>query len=980
MCTSRPDWLTRPWLLGGLILALGGCPRADDDGPAEQPHPPVTSTAGDTALTGPPWFDAIPEVRVANAFEDVAYVALDEESPEYRVSDQVVSLELDPAGSAEAWSALVADLGLTVLRATPGRRVSFVKLPERVTSREQLDAALAALEESPSVRWAWEEPASLPATLPPGVLDLNREIIAPHLAVGVHRLWDLRELTGLLLQNGVMASGPDLHMIDIFGNGAPTSDLFEGVFDPQDFFQTRAGKIVPTHGYQVLSVLAPRYEALPGSPYSPDTELLAGPVTHPHFVSVSDMMIAGTPFAVLNDTLDLPQELGRPVVVQQAHTTYCADIFCFTDLERKAQAFAADLAASGDAHRLLYVVSAGNQRIGQSVASGFDTAPWASIVAQSGVPGSLVVENVLHEEVVPIPEVTQPGDPVFAFCLSSWSYEGGTISAPADPIAVYDSEGTPNPGAFGTSFAAPQVAGAAMVLWQHAPSLSSAEVAERLKVTARPTDRLRLSTSPMCAAAAPAPLLDSHQAVLSADLGVPAAPARRFLLDVDGSGRFDKDDVEAFLDHFADPAVSNQPTFDAYDLNGDGKIGALSKAPYDLDGPFAPAGTALSYAFAHQEMVDEDGTTIQVQYDEKAVSDLDVLCYYAYSPLFHAPDASARNDLLYQDYVARGLSCPRVKPEVSTPPDVCPMSTDFGEWFGVGVHMDPRTAFPVTVEITASGDGAIQTAPPAQAPAVRAQSGVRTNPKTLTGSDPGIVVYGTVSTPGGTMTIDITLSQTDAGGVSRVVATEQVEVGTLSESDCTIPGPAGLPVPRGTGGWRLHASSTGADSYPGASSQGTSTSEAWLSVGAGWSYGTRSFLAGNAWNEVGGQRNTSYSVATGGSHTVYSPASHTKTTTSWSVSDSNGVVYTVGPTTTVVDCEGRPGCGLPPSAPSDDPKCTATRDLVGYDGGSYGWISFVVDGEYTAYTSDALSCTGCQGRSTAGCTCPPGGGVRPQCP
>lgn len=173
----------------------------------------------------------------------------------------------------------------------------------------------------------------------------------------------------------------------------------------------------------------------------------------------------------------------------------------------------------------------------------------------------LLVENALHEDYTPPPDTGSPFDPEFELCLAASSYSGGNVSAPATDIGVYDSIGNYRLQE-GTSFAAPQVAGAATVLWQHAPSESSAEIVSRILATARPFDELQPSTSSRCAATPPAPLLDSHQAVLAADLAQSSALVRRSLLDVNQDGVFDAADLGDFLDHFADPANDGQVTYD----------------------------------------------------------------------------------------------------------------------------------------------------------------------------------------------------------------------------------------------------------------------------------------------------------------------------------------------------------------------------------------------------------------------------------
>ncbi len=186
----------------------------------------------------------------------------------------------------------------------------------------------------------------------------------------------------------------------------------------------------------------------------------------------------------------------------------------------------------------------------------------------------------------------------------------------------------------GTSMATPQVAGLAAWLWNLNNGLSSDQVRDRL---------IRSYTAAPGTGQASANLL-----TLSADASLSNAPVRRTILDIAGNspqpgtnGLFDENDVELYLTFFdsfevqpLQPGV-NTPDFSRYDLNGDNVTSSTSKSVMDLDVNGLPELGITNLTV---------GST-QLQLDESSVSDLDCLCYYAYSPLYDG-DEAARDVLL----------------------------------------------------------------------------------------------------------------------------------------------------------------------------------------------------------------------------------------------------------------------------------------------------------------------------------------------
>ena len=178
----------------------------------------------------------------------------------------------------------------------------------------------------------------------------------------------------------------------------------------------------------------------------------------------------------------------------------------------------------------------------------------------------------------------------------------------------------------GTSMAAPQIAGLAAYMMNLRPEVDPLVI--RSKIISK-FDESRGT-------------VDAFAAVLSLDNGLDDASVRRALLDVTGTppittpnGRFDEYDIEEILDNFSRTLHSR------YDINGDA---AGQRSPFDLDAdgsysvvPVGPVGTINTV-------------------DENRVGEADMLCYYAYSPLYQGTIDGRQDQLGYIGYFT-GLFC-----------------------------------------------------------------------------------------------------------------------------------------------------------------------------------------------------------------------------------------------------------------------------------------------------------------------------------
>lgn len=187
----------------------------------------------------------------------------------------------------------------------------------------------------------------------------------------------------------------------------------------------------------------------------------------------------------------------------------------------------------------------------------------------------------------------------------------------------------------GTSMATPQAAGVAALVWSLDPTLSVQAVKAIIEDTADPAVQNGNATD--TCSTDPLPIIDAYAAVLAAG----GDDARLVLLDVTGSGDFNENDVQAFMDRY-DPDVDESEMafeYSVYDLAGDGLTGSRleRRERFDLSGSgFNPA---------IRDIPSIAGSPLFMQYDTDAVSDWDVLCYYAYSDLYSG-NTTIRDDLL----------------------------------------------------------------------------------------------------------------------------------------------------------------------------------------------------------------------------------------------------------------------------------------------------------------------------------------------
>ncbi|TVQ69215.1 MAG: T9SS C-terminal target domain-containing protein [Balneolaceae bacterium] len=469
------------------------------------------------------------------------------------------------------------------------------------------------------------------------------ERIDHHLAARAHAAWNLRDaITEIKTRPWVVVA-------DFFGDGPPGAGYNANVLN----IDYATGN-VNSHGYHVLGIISGMFdnvETLDNNANDvtgifperlnvytvdlADTTLHTWPRRMNEIISTIGHILSDDSNAriVVNTSLNsrslndqAPQALSWIIRVRGMR-------FLFLD-------------GLGLEDRFIHFTSTGNNRI-----VGGNIVSWAardnSIFAYAvlgdmtmdghDVPkltNTFVVENRVNTQHNDTDELQQRPVPG---CASNRSIMGGNLSAMGTEVWSFGGFGSgqelSDPFASnmsGTSMATPQAAGIAAYVWAVNPSLSVSQVMDIVRSTAE--ERATNTVAPpgeTCHEVVPQPVADAYAAVLLAG----GSDARRALLDVNGNGTFDHDDIEEFLEIYLDTLKAGTLDYSRFDLNGDGITGGEGTDRFDLtmDGGYAVV----------QQNIEET----LIAFDEGNLTDLEILCYYAYSDIYEG-DAEERRELL----------------------------------------------------------------------------------------------------------------------------------------------------------------------------------------------------------------------------------------------------------------------------------------------------------------------------------------------
>jgi hypothetical protein len=415
---------------------------------------------------------------------------------------------------------------------------------------------------------------------------------------------------------------PTLIVVDSFGNGALSSQVDATVLgalttgDPNQ------------HGYHVTGIAAANF-ANNGSPAGRVT----GVFPSTSLLKVVDVVGLTLDAAGLRMRQAVTATPGRVVVNSSlGHQTPTTEAYA----QQEGSDWAIDVRSAGFVNRMLHAASAGN-----SAAPATANSPWVSAALRSdltdigGLPAP-ALRNTLAVE-----NLADTGAPAYeSGCLGISSNRGGNLAAVG--TNVFSHLLSPSAGDLtGTSMSSPQAAGLAEYLWSIAPDLTAPQLASAMIATGRPP--LAITPGPCGSNVPSAPRLDAYAAVLSLDQPAAVtratAPVRFAILDHNGDGAFDHRDIQAFVSAYRNPPSARN--WSRADLNGDGFTGSSRPAALDLD----PRGSTRAAA----PSLGTVGATIEgfpLTFDERALTDAEVLCFYAYSGLYTGTDLQRRHDEL----------------------------------------------------------------------------------------------------------------------------------------------------------------------------------------------------------------------------------------------------------------------------------------------------------------------------------------------
>ena len=559
-----------------------------------------------------------------------------------RIARTEIVMRLKPAATVGQVNAALRSVGGVVAGSLDGSPRLIVATPDP-GSLAALDAVIAALGRMPGVQSASRSEMAVTATLPPSLgsppTASQATALSHLLALRMPAAWNARRAIRL-------GDRPTLIVVDHFGAG-PLGRYVDAACAGCVFARGIPDPV--SHGYHVVGIAAANF-ANDGTKPGLVTGVFPA-TTRLKVIDLEDQTIGAGTVRALQAIKDTP---GRVVL----NTSFGHSEISGRDSLQEGDDWAAAVRTAGVTGRYVHAASAGNAARGEDPVAAELVSDWGAAALRHDLtdpqgqpvpplPNTLIAENL-----------TDTGAPAYeAGCLAAKSDFGGQVAAVGSAVfslikrqagaRVADGAGDLS----GTSMASPQVAALAEYVWSVAPGLTPEQVTALLVATARQPVDAAANHCPRPGASAPR--LDAYAAVLGADKPVavtPAtAPVRLAILDRNDDGAFDAADVTA---HAAAIRAPNRGLRDwgRSDLNGDGftGVGTSAPVPFDLD-PVRGAGTPP----AAPATVHENIAGGPVAFNEAAVSDLDVLCYYTHSGLFSGTPAQ-RDALLTSDLTGCG--------------------------------------------------------------------------------------------------------------------------------------------------------------------------------------------------------------------------------------------------------------------------------------------------------------------------------------
>ncbi|MBK7091473.1 MAG: S8 family serine peptidase [bacterium] len=570
---------------------------------------------------------------------------------------------LNPSATIQQVNAALTEIDALIVGMDSSNIFMTLEIPE-VQTKAEADSAGVTLLESGAFLFAFgtfSAVASYPEPQPGR--DLPPAGSGNIGSIGMMKapaLWNLRALAENQAAP-VTALVPDLYFTNV-----PHSDI------SAQSFLTGGGTLTTTadangafagnHGFHVCGILAADYDANGATGVHPGSNLL---------LDVQSLIVGGLSWQGIISTI--AQHLPNERFLLNTSLGYNAQISSLSKVQRAVYALHWRMLAAPRREDFLHLSAAGNIRqltdesrfakysSPWNTAKVFDT-PAAMVFPDTvGFLGSLKliiawdwVRSQVPAAEFPLTNVIIVGSSQADYTSSAFSSfvpdlrtMGEFVCGPCiqPETSLNPASCQPNSGdllAFyqGTSMATPQVTGLAAFIWNIRPDLSVNALRDLLQ------DTWTIGGTG---------ILDGYLCALSLDDDLFTAPVRRTLLDVANAfgdsipdGSFDEHDLARFrerLEFFEQLRIgipSPAQDYSRFDLNGDGFTGGDYATRFDLDVDSPP-----SYGPITQTL--QNGTQ---HFEENTVTDRDILCYYANSPLYQGQDLDVRDSLMIE------LGCP----------------------------------------------------------------------------------------------------------------------------------------------------------------------------------------------------------------------------------------------------------------------------------------------------------------------------------
>lgn len=625
-----------------------------------------------------------------------------------------------PTATVGQVNAAARAIGATAITSSDSGSLLVVLQVPRQASVAAIQTLAKTMRAQPGIALAWPGETAKPSVLPaaPGGSPVDVGSLSHLRANRFPQAWNARQT----IEPDCLPHSIKVYVTDMFGPATTRPDFFAQI-DRGSFFTDPAGMAADSlgHGYDVTSTLAAKF----------DTDLPTGadPFADCVVIHAAEFQSSDYLGAVRRALLAVAAD-GDPRVILTSSIAYDNNGFCGPNSDQpcdeqtvpntpvdtiKVQ-IAVRAALAGEWARLtrtrnlqdkmLVLQSAGNVDdlpvgfLSQNYL-GFRSAGLASPAALAthiGELRALLTDSTLWKSATQpaLPDVTLTandvtlliqGDPdldpaatidarnllivdsgsnresLDEVTQSEFDFLGADVRAVGEGVALADRT------VDGTSFSTPAVAGLAAYLWNLSSALRNALPSETVKLIER--------TSRSTANSSTVPIVDAYAAVLQLDNlpgccnGTAFAPVRLGLVDVDGDGGFTGLDLQKFADayglaHPNTPTIPAARDFSRFDLNGDGFTGGIIATSFDLDLNGLDANGR-----ANINAADETVEGYEISFNEAALSDLQVLCYYAYSLLYQSDDGGQndqlRTELLGPDHCVGARMSVQLPAQIAAP-------------------------------------------------------------------------------------------------------------------------------------------------------------------------------------------------------------------------------------------------------------------------------------------------------------------------